>query len=98
MARIRAVCLGWYADDPQPGLVDVSIQDAFGVEHRIVEKVAVIGPVDAGPSSSYPINFWIEGVAVAVVGENLRVRLPYGIETTAGETEITFAVADVELL
>lgn len=90
------MALRWHADVPQPGLVEVSIQDAFGIEHRIIEKVSVVGPIDAGPTSSYPTEVWIEAEVEASDRNGVTVNLPYSMETTDGASRLTFAAGQVD--
>ena len=97
MVSIKAVALRWVSDEPQPGLVEVSIIDAFGVDHRIVDKNAVVGPADPTlmPDSPYPVDFSIEADAELDGEDRVTVTLPCFMETTTGETRLTIAKADL---
>jgi hypothetical protein len=77
----------WHSDD-FPGWVEVSILDAHGQDHRIIEKVPVIALLDITPESSFPIEFWIEAETRSADGGAMVVLLPDGMETTEGKRSL----------
>jgi hypothetical protein len=97
MVNIKAVALRWVSDEPQPGLVEVAIIDAFGIEHRIIDKNAVVGPEDPTlmPDSPYPVDFSIKADAELDGEHRVTVTLPWFMETTSGETRLTMSNADL---
>jgi len=97
MLSIKAVALRGVSDEPQPGLVEIAIIDAFGNEPRIIDKNAVVGPADQTlmPDSTYPVEFAIEADAELDGEGKARVTLPWFMETTTGETRLTLSNADV---
>jgi hypothetical protein len=85
----------WHSDD-FPGWVEVSILDAHGQDHRIIEKVPVITPLDITPESSFPIEFWIEAEARSVDSGATVMMLPHGMETTEGKRSLVVVPTEVD--
>jgi hypothetical protein len=87
MAKLRVSATHWHSDD-FPGWVEISVRDARGQTHRIVEKVPVITTLDITAESAFPIEFWLEAEVESAGGSETVVVLPYGIETTAGKRSL----------
>ncbi|WP_052745024.1 hypothetical protein [Micromonospora sp. HK10] len=90
MVRLRASATRWHSDD-FPGWVEVSVRDARGREHRIIEKAPVITALNVTADASFPIEFWIEAETERVDGGEIVVMLPYGMETTEGDRSLVVA-------
>jgi hypothetical protein len=82
-----------FVDDSQPGFIELRFVDAFGHEHFFIEKVPVVTLEYLNADSIYPRQGFI---ACRIVEKKLidnrevfRVNTeePWGIESTAGETE-----------
>lgn len=85
----------WHSDD-FPGWVEVSILDAHGQDHRIIEKVPVITQLDITPESSFPIELWIDAESGRVDGGAMAVLLPHGMETTEGKRSLLVVPTEVD--
>lgn len=92
MMTLRAVALGWHSDD-FPGWVEISIRDARGQDHRIVEKASVLTLPEVTARSCFPIEFWIDATVESISGDEVVVTLPHGIETTEGRATLEIARA-----
>lgn len=91
MVRFKAVALRWVSDEPQPGIIEISVRDAAGQEHRIHEKAVVAAPSHVSAGSDYPIEFWVEAES-RDVGEGLvAVTLPWSMSTTRQLRTLTMA-------
>jgi hypothetical protein len=90
VVKVRAEAVRWHSDD-FPGWVEVSVRDARGQDHRIVEKVPVLTPLVITAASPFPIEFWIDAEAESVEGGETVVVLPHGIETTEGKRSLVIA-------
>ena len=95
MVKLRASIVRWHSDD-FPGWVEVSVLDARGQTHRIVEKVPVVTALEITPDSSFPIELWIEAKTESVDGGEMVVTLQDGIETTEGKRSLIVASAGVD--
>jgi hypothetical protein len=95
MVRFRAVALALH-DDHWPGWIEVSIRDAKGEEHRIVEKIPVLTQVEISPDTTFPFEFWMAGETATEVADGILVTLPYSIETSKGATRITISRSDAK--
>jgi hypothetical protein len=95
MVKLRAAAVRWHSDD-FPGWIEVSVRDAFGQDHRIIEKVPVITMLDIRAESNFPIVFWIEAEIESVDGGSAVVMLPYAMETTEGKRSLAVLPADVD--
>lgn len=90
MLRFKAVALRWVSDEPQPGMIEISVFDAYGREHRIVEKdIVTHSPLTK--DAQFPIEFWIEAESRDSDEGWAIVTLPWHMETTKGETELTLS-------
>lgn len=87
--------IGWHSDD-FPGWIDVSIRDAFGTNHRVVEKVPVVTSLTVTSESSFPMEIWIGAKAELGDQDELLVTLLDGVETTDGLDRLAIKREDVE--
>lgn len=95
MVKLRASATRWHSDD-FPGWVEVSVRDARGQDHRIVEKVPALTSLDIAADSLFPIEFWIEAEIESVDGAEMVVVLPHRIETTEGKRTLLVVSAEVD--
>lgn len=95
MVKLRALAMRWHTDD-FPGWVEVSVRDAQGQDHRILEKVPVLTSLDITADSSFPIGFWIEAEIESIDGGEMVVVLPDGIKTIEGKRSLAVISADVD--
>ncbi len=56
MPRVKARVLPWASDEPQPGLVEVSLVDAHGTHLRFVDKSAVVTDLLINAQSAFPVD------------------------------------------
>ncbi len=92
--RVRGTALRWESDD-FPGWIRVSIRDAQGEEHLIVEKVPVLTKEPITAASPFPMDCWVAAEVLGVADDRVEVALSYGVETAAGERLLTVFAADV---
>ena len=92
--RVRATATRW-ADDHQPGWIEVVIRGADGRDHRVVEKVPVLTVLDLRADSDYPVQLWLSATATVVETDGVRVVLDHGVDTVEGRREIVVPAADV---
>lgn len=91
---VRGKATRWFADD-QPGWIEVSLIDADGREHRIIEKVPVLTSLAVTAASSFPLELWIRADADQVDGPRVHVTFAAAVETTAGLTGVDTCAEDV---
>ncbi|MCF0093924.1 hypothetical protein [Micromonospora sp. MH99] len=95
MVKLRASAARWHSDD-FPGWVEISVRDALGQDHRVIEKVPVVTTLDVRADSSFPIGFWIEAEIESVDGGSMVVALPCGMATTEGRRSLSVVPADID--
>ena len=72
---VPAVAVRWYADEPQPGLVEVVLTDRHGVARHVIGKYVYFeGLHDLHPQSVYPIDVDLDCVVIAIDGGSVMVR------------------------
>ena len=59
MFAIRVDIIEW-VDDAQPGVVACQLIDAWGREHRFIEKVPIATSTDLDRNSTYPQPGWLD--------------------------------------
>jgi hypothetical protein len=93
MIKFSATALRWYSDEPQPGILEVSVVDVSGREHLIREKWMVILPesFEFGPDVEYPFRFTITAQEESTSGDDVVVTLPWSMETTESLTKLTLS-------
>lgn len=96
MVKIRALAIGWHSDD-FPGWIEVSIRDASGTNHRVVEKVPVVTSSKVTSDSSFPLEIWIAGDAELGDQDQVVVTLLDGVETTNGADRLAMKREDVDV-
>lgn len=95
MVKLRASAVRLPSEDV-PGWVEVSVRDARGDVHCIVEKVPVVLGADIGEDVSFPLRFWLEVEVVGVDGDETLVRLPHAMETTSGLRTLVIVSPDAD--
>ena len=91
-----AVDITRFVSEAFPGFVECALVDAAGKLHSFVEKVPVVTRESLGPDSSYPCK---GAIAVQVQTEfrdhsdrllaRIDTSMPWGVESTSGETIFT---------
>lgn len=81
----------WVADEPMPGLVEVTLNDAWGRVWKFIDKAPIFDEHDVlAPDAIYPIEF---DVACTVLGfhsiggqrvAKISTADPGGVETVEG--------------
>lgn len=94
---VRTKVLGW-ADGGLPGSLELSLVDAGGAEHRIVEKAPVLSSVEIPAAGPFPRELWIRGVAAAPSEGRVAVTFAHGVATTADLDRLELAVTDLAWL
>lgn len=94
MVKVRASVVRWHSDD-FPGWIEVSILDAQGQDHRVLEKVPVLTARDLTPDAPYPLELWVDAEEGDVVGDEVTVMLAHGVETVGGQRSLILSSADV---
>jgi hypothetical protein len=89
-----------FVNPHQPGVVECSLTDAWGGEHRFIEKVPVVTSEDLTESSSYPRRGVIAcGVVQRFLDPDGReivtidTMTPWGIESKEGHTQFDVAAS-----
>lgn len=81
--------------DDFPRWMEVSVTDADGREHRIVEKVPVSTRTAITSASSLPAAIWISADRGCVHDERVAVTFAAGVETVGGVECLTVLPEDV---
>jgi hypothetical protein len=84
------MALRWVSDEPQPGLLEISVLDAHGHDHRILEK-DIVTPFPLAKNAPFPLEVWIEAETHEAIDGNVQVTLPWHMGTTTGETKLTLS-------
>jgi hypothetical protein len=95
MPSFKALALRWVSDEPQPGVIELSVRDAAGREHRILEK-DVVTPWPLGSDARFPVELWIEAPTHEIDGDIVKVTLPWSMTTTDGETQLTMVRSELK--
>lgn len=85
----------WQSDD-FPGWVEVSVRDARGRDHRIIEKVPVLTSLPVTADSRFPMPFWIDAEAESIDGDEIVVVLPEGTVTIEGNGSLVVVSAKAD--
>ena len=96
-ANFKVAVLG-VIDDGFPIVVECGFADAFGEEHRIVEKVPVVSDADElVPSIGYVscevVRRWADETGRELV--TVSTELPFHITSTTAQTEFTLSVTQL---
>lgn len=91
---VRASAVAWH-DTAFPGWLAVTVTDAHGRVHRIVEKAPVLTERTVDPGEDFPFEMWLRGEHVRRDGAAVVVRLVDGVATTDGSSELTLDHHDV---
>lgn len=94
---VRAIAVRWH-DRASPGWVEVRVTDAHHLEHRIVEKAAVLSSRAITTEASLPLELWLAAEMVDLEGDEVRVRLKHGVATVDEARELVVASHDVKWL
>jgi hypothetical protein len=102
MPTVKAIVSRYIDDEPQPGIVECILTDAFGNLHFFVEKTAVVSAENLVSTSAYPVacelaceieaewNEKVEGSVMRVCTER-----PWGLESISGETRFVVRSSQV---
>ena len=90
MLRFTVTALRWVSDEPQPGLLEFSVTDANGHDHRILEK-DILTPSPLTRDAPFPLKVRIEAETHEATDGNVTITLPWHMQTTTGETELTLS-------
>ena len=94
MVKVRAAAVRWKSDE-FPGWIEVSVRDARGQDHRIVDKVPALTPLTITAESPLPIEFWIEAEMDSIDGDGVTVSFRHGVESIDGARSLVVSAADV---
>jgi hypothetical protein len=90
MLGTKVTIVRYISDEPQPGIVECQLEDAYGRQWLFVEKTAIVSPEDLDAQTTYPQP----GVVDCEIVQRSRdaagrevVRINTGIETTEGVTQ-----------
>ena len=102
MPSIRAEISRYVDDEPQPGIVECILVDAFGETHFFIEKTAIVSSETLLATSTYPTACELACEIEAKWDEQggkslLRVSTerPWGIESVAGVTRFVVQSSQV---
>jgi hypothetical protein len=91
MTEIRVQITGYISDDPQPGVVECRLVDAYGNGLVFRDKTPIFSSLDLHADSDYPqpgaiaceiVKQWQDVNGREIVSVN--TEKPYGIETLDG--------------
>ena len=98
MLHVRAKAIRWVSDLPQPGLVEVSLTDAHGIERRFVDKWPIFTADNLTSNTSYPVDVSIDCDAVARTTDSsgheivvVSTAMPWGVVTVDGVDQFEVA-------
>ncbi|WP_223874550.1 hypothetical protein [Salinispora fenicalii] len=91
---VRATALRW-ASDPFPGSLAVSIVDAAGQEHRIVEKVSVLTIREVTNAIPLLTELWIPAEMEHIDGGRVSITFKHDTETRSGLKRLLLEADDV---
>lgn len=94
---VRATALRW-ASDSLPGSLEVSIVDAAGQKHRIVEKVSVLTIREVTSAVPLPTELWIPAEMEHIDGGRVGIIFKHGTETRSGLKRLLLEADDVRWL
>jgi hypothetical protein len=102
MPVIKAEISRYVDDEPQPGIVECVLVDAFGKVHFFIEKTAIVSSETLLATSIYPIacelSCEIEAEWNDESGQTLfrvNTERPWGIESATGETRFVVGSSQV---
>jgi len=103
MPSIKAEVSRYIDDDPQPGIVECILVDAFGQSHFFIEKTAIVSTETLLATSTYPTPCELACEVEAEWNDqdgNSFVRVcterPWSIESITGKT--SFVVRSSQVL
>jgi hypothetical protein len=88
----------WVSDEPQPGVIEVTLLDADGRLWTIVDKTARFTTDDRlTPDSMYPIDLGVECTVLEARDDSVLISIadPNGLETTQGTTKLRVTQQDI---
>ncbi len=103
MSEVGVQIVRWVGDDPQPGVVEARLRDAFGVEWVFVDKAPIFTEQSLDASSNYPrrgvlacevIKSWRDDGGREVC--TIDTARPYGVEAEGGKS--TFDVLAEQII
>jgi hypothetical protein len=99
LKAIKIKITSFMNEDYFPGAIECKFKDAWDVEHTVLEKYPLITDKVLDAESEYPQDGLIVGEVVkewkdpdgrAIV--TINTEMPWGIETTTGQTEFDLEV------
>lgn len=78
--RVKVRVLRWVANDPQPGVIEVSLIDAYGRDWRFVDKTAIFSRELITAKDQFPFDIWLDVIEIG------RSREAKGAELVAVRT------------
>jgi len=102
MPSIKAEISRYVDDEPQPGMVECVLVDAFGNTHFFIEKTAIVSSESLLATSTYPIACelsceieaeWNDESGQALV--RISTERPWAIESATGETRFIVTPSQV---
>ncbi|CAM4519571.1 hypothetical protein NONI108955_41360 [Nocardia ninae] len=100
MRYVWCQALRWVDDEPQPGLVEVRLNDIHGDEHVFIDKEPIFTPDSSlGPQTAYPVRVELgcEVLSTRVLHDGRTAHTittvrPWDIESVTGQTEFEVAL------
>ena len=90
MLGIKVIIVRYISDEPQPGIVECQLEDAYGRRWSFVEKTAIVSAEDLDARTPYPQPGMVDCEIVQrsrdAAGREV-IRINTGIETTEGVTQ-----------
>lgn len=94
MLGIKVAIVRYISDEPQPGIVECELEDAYGHRWLFVEKTAIVSAEPLDAHTSYPQQGVVAGEIVrrsadAAGREIVRIDTtrPWNLESVDGATE-----------
>jgi hypothetical protein len=94
MLGVKVTIMRYISDEPQPGIVECHLEDAYGRRWSIVEKTAIVSAGQLDAQTAYPQMGVIAGEVVgrsldAAGREVIRIDIerPWHVESVEGMTQ-----------
>jgi hypothetical protein len=93
MEAVGVLITKWLGVDPQPGIVECRLTDAWGKEWTFIDKVPIFTADDLDERSKYPrpgsirctiVRRWRDHRGREII--TVSTQAPDGVEATSGET------------
>jgi hypothetical protein len=93
MLGIKVTILRYVSDEPQPGIVECQLEDAYGRHWSFLEKTAIVSAERLDAQSTYPHPGFVAGEGIgrtldAAGREVIQIdtERPWGVESVEGVT------------